>query len=115
MGLQGSGGAMNFLHKNSDSWIWRAMHVTGWLAGALYLATPFNLFWKLGNGSLGYNLLITLGLSLIGIAVSVSGTRRILKFVVTLDVPLRGRVAMAVCCLHAFALLGGLFLYSLSH
>ena len=108
MELQASGGAMNFLHKNSDSWIWRAMHVTGWLAGALYLSTPFNLFWKLGNGSLGYNLLITLGLSLIGIAVSVSCTKRILKFVVMLDVPLRGRVAMAVCCLHAFALLGGL-------
>ena len=97
---------MNFLHKDSDLWIWRSMHVASWLAGALYFATPFNLFWKLGNGSLGYNVLITLGLSLIGIAVSVSCSRRIRKSVVTLDVPLRGRLAMMVCFLHLFALLG---------
>ncbi len=92
------------------------MHVASWLAGALYLSAPFNLFWKLGNGSLGYNLLITLGLSLIGIVGSVSFTRRIRKFVIALDVPLRGRLTMAVCALHGLAFLGnlGALFFSLS-
>ena len=59
---------MNGYQKKSDSRIFQAMHAASWLAGALYLVTPFNLFWKLGNGSLGYNLLITLVLALMGLS-----------------------------------------------
>ncbi len=104
---------MNFLQKNSDSRIGRTLHAASWLAGGLYLATPFNLFWKLGNGSLGYNMLITLALSLIGITVSVSVTRRIRKCIAARDEPLQGRLAVMVCVAHSIAIcacLGALFL-----
>lgn len=107
-------GGMNFFHKHSDSWILRVMHVASWLAGALYLAAPFNLFWKLGNGSLGYNLLITLGLSLAGIAISVSCTKRIRKRAASLDLPQQGRLAMTVCWLHSLAFLACLGAWALS-
>jgi uncharacterized membrane protein len=103
---------MNCYQKKSDSRIFQAMHATSWLAGALYLVTPFNLFWKLGNGSLGYNLLITLVLALMGIAMVVSSTRRISKFVQNLDAPMCGRVAMALCAVHLIVLvacLGALY------
>ena len=82
---------MNGFQKHRDSWIFQTMHASSWLAGALYLVTPFNLFWKLGNGSLGYNLLITLALALIGISMVVSSTRRIGKFVQNLEATRRGR------------------------
>ena len=105
---------MNFLQENIHSRIGRAVHAVSWLAGGLYLTTPFNLFWKLGNGSLGYNMLITLALSLIGIAVSVSITRRIRKCIAALDEPLRGRLAVMACLPHLIAIcgcLGALFLH----
>ncbi|MED5586296.1 MAG: sulfatase-like hydrolase/transferase [Verrucomicrobiota bacterium] len=103
---------MTGYQKKSDSCILQAMHAASWLAGALYLVTPFNLFWKLGNGSLGYNLLITLVLALMGIAMVVTSTRRISKFVHDLDAPICGRVAMAICAVHLMvvvACLGALY------
>ena len=95
---------MNGFQKHRDSWIFQTMHAASWLAGALYLVTPFNLFWKLGNGSLGYNLLITLALALIGISMVVSSTRRIGKFVQNLEATRRGRLAMVMCGLHVLVL-----------
>lgn len=112
--MPGKGKEMNFFQKHIHFRIGWAVHAVSWLAGGLYLATPFNLFWKLGNGSLGYNILITLALFLMGIAVSVPVTKRIRKRSAALDEPLPGRLAVMVFCLHSIAIcgcLGALFLH----
>ena len=51
-----------------------AAQIAGWLAGALWLSAPFNLLWKLGNGNLGHNILITVASAA---AVAPSGSSKV--------------------------------------
>jgi len=44
----------------------------GWVLGALCLSVPYNLFWKLGNGCLAANILISLILAAVGIVLVVA-------------------------------------------
>ncbi len=60
---------------NATSRSWCGARSAAWFAGALALSVPFNLCFRLPNGSFGYNILITLALAMagIGIAVPVAG------------------------------------------
>lgn len=50
---------------------WSIATMAGWLAGALWLVTPFNELWKMGNGNLGHNVLLSFASALLGIAMAV--------------------------------------------
>ena len=46
------------------------VQLLGWVVGALCLSVPYNLFWKLGNGLLAANILISLILAVTGIVLA---------------------------------------------
>ena len=47
-----------------------------WLIGTLCLSVPYNIFWSLGNGNFGYDILNTVGLSVVGVVVLLFHFRR---------------------------------------
>ncbi len=65
---------MDSERANSRRRAWRSARAAAWVAGALCLSVPYNQFLRLGNGNLGHNLLLTLALAALGIAVLVPVT-----------------------------------------
>ena len=47
-----------------------------WIIGILCLSVPYNIFWSLGNGNFGYDILNTVGLSVVGVVVLLFHFRR---------------------------------------
>ena len=61
------------LSKNGDNKSF--LLLVGWVFGALCLSVPYNLYWKLGNGLLAANILITLILAAAGAILVVASIR----------------------------------------
>ncbi len=60
---------------------WRAALFFAWLAGALVLQAPFQFERKLGNGNLGYNIVLSVALLVLGVAAVVGLTHLFRSFV----------------------------------
>ncbi|MGI9244360.1 MAG: hypothetical protein ACR2RV_26410, partial [Verrucomicrobiales bacterium] len=59
---------------------WQRALLPAWAAGILVFQVPFQLYYKLGNGGFGYNLMIGFGLIIAGIALLASATQLLRLF-----------------------------------
>jgi len=54
---------------------WQSALLSAWIAGALIIQTPFQILWRLGNGTFGYNLMIGLAAVIVGVVLFAGATR----------------------------------------
>lgn len=73
---------------------WQRALLPAWGAGIFVLQVPFQLKYKLGNGGFGYNLLIGLGLVLVGIF-AIAGATRLLRVLSRADRTLGRRLRLS--------------------